>query len=330
MAQSILYIGGTGQISLPCVEASVAIGHKVTVLNRGRTAAPLPKGVSALAGDMNGDPYAGLGDRHFDVVCQFRLFTPEQMKRDIATFTGKTGQYVFISSASAYQKPVRHYIVTEKTPLENPYWAYSRDKMACERLLRDQAGLPYTIVRPSHTLRTGMPIQVGDDDTVLLRVIAGRPIVVAGDGTSLWTLTRAVDFARPFVRLLGNSRALNEDFHVTSDRAFTWDQIHQAIARGFGVEARIVHVPTDTLVRYNPQWIGPLLGDKSWSVLFDNSKVKSVAGAFTCAEDLDEILADSVRHAKRRLGQAAPDEAEDGLLDRIVAEQTALGSNRGK
>lgn len=330
MAQSILYIGGTGQISLPCAEASVAIGHKVTVLNRGRTAVPLPKGVSALTGDMNGDPYAGLGNRHFDVVCQFRLFTPEQMKRDIATFAGKTGQYVFISSASAYQKPPRHYIITEKTPLENPYWQYSRDKIACERLLRGQTGLPYTIVRPSHTLRTGMPIQVGDDDTVLLRMIAGRPIVVAGDGTSLWTLTRAVDFAEPFVRLLGNSRALNEDFHITSDRAFTWDGIHQAIARGFGVEVRIVHVPTDTLVRYNPQWIGPLLGDKSWSVLFDNSKVKSVAGPFTCSENLDEILADSIMHAKRRLGQAAPDEAEDGLLDRIVAEQTALGSNRGK
>jgi nucleoside-diphosphate-sugar epimerase len=325
MALSVLYIGGSGQISLPCVEASVAAGHKVTLLNRGKTTVPLPKGVETVAGDMSGDTYAALGDRRFDVVCQFRLFTPDQMKRDIAAFTGKTGQYVFISSASAYQKPARHYIITEKTPLENPYWQYSREKIACERLLREQSKLAYTIVRPSHTVRTGTPIQICDDDVVLRRMIAGQPTIVAGDGTSLWTLTRSVDLAQPFVRLLGNGRALNDDFHITNDRAFTWDQIHQGIARGFGVAAKIVHVPTDTLIRYNPEWIGPLLGDKSWSALFDNSKVKGVAGPFTCSETLDEILTDSIVHAKKRLANAPRNGAEDALIERIVSDQSKLG-----
>ncbi len=195
MALSVLYIGGTGQISAPCVEASLAAGHDVTILNRRKTAVPLLKGVKTLVGDMNGDAYGALEGRRFDVVAQFRVFTPEQMKRDIATFTGKTGQYVFISSASVYEKPVRHYLMTERTKLENKYWQYSRDKIACERLLRDQGKFAATIVRPSHTVRTGMPIQVGDPDNAIRRMIAGKPVIVAGDGSSLWTLTRSVDFA---------------------------------------------------------------------------------------------------------------------------------------
>lgn len=328
MAFSVLYIGGTGQISLPCVETSVAAGHTVTVLNRGKTDVPLPKGVETLTGDMAGDTYGALGDRRFDAVCQFRLYTPEQMSRDIATFTGRTGQYVFISSASAYQKPARDYVITEKTPLENPYWEYSRNKAACERMLRDQTKLTWTIVRPSHTVRTGLPIQIGDPDAAVRRMLAGKAVVVAGDGTSLWTLTRCVDLAAPFVRLLGNRRALDDDFQITNDRSFTWDQIHTAIGRGFGVEAKHAHVPSDTLIRYNRDWEGPLLGDKSWSVIFDNSKVKAVAGDFTCAEDLDVILEESIGHAKARQKAAkAPPAvlAEDALFDRIIAEQGALG-----
>jgi len=326
MALSILYIGGTGQISLPCVEASVAAGHKVTVLNRGKTTVPLPKGVATIVGDMHDAAYGDLGDQHFDVVAQFRLYTPAEMKRDIATFTGKTGQYVFISSASAYQKPARHYIITEKTPLENPHWEYSRNKIACELMLRGQGKLPYTIARPSHTVRTGMPVQMGDPDAAVRRMIAGRPVIVTGDGTSLWTLTRAIDFAVPFVALFGNSKAMNDDFQITSDRAFTWDQIHDAIARGFGVKAIHAHVPTDTLVRYHKAWEGPLMGDKSWSAVFDNSKVKSVAGPFQASQNLDEILEDSIMHAKARLkSPAAPESAEEVLMDRVIGEQGALG-----
>jgi len=326
MALSVLYIGGTGQISLPCVQESVAAGHDVTVLNRGKTSVELPKGVRTLTGDMAGNVYGNLGESTYDVVCQFRLYTPEQMRRDIATFTGRTGQYVFISSASAYQKPARHYIITEKTPLENPYWEYSRSKIAAERLLRDQSQLHWTIVRPSHTVRTGIPIQIGDSDAAIRRMLAGRPVIVAGDGTSLWTLTRARDLAVPFVRLLGNPKAIDDDFQITADRGHTWNAIHDAIGRAFGVTAIHAHVPTDTLVRYHPAWEGPLVGDKSWSALFDNSKVKGVAGPFACAEDLDTILEESVMHAKARLTTPAPPpSAEEILFDRIIAEQAALG-----
>jgi nucleoside-diphosphate-sugar epimerase len=325
MALSVLYIGGTGQISLPCVEASLAAGHDVTILNRNKTAAPLPKEVKTLVGDMNDGAYGELEDKHFDVVAQFRLYTSDQMKRDIATFTGKTAQYVFISSASVYEKPVRHYLMTERTKLENKYWEYSRDKIACEELLRGQDRLVYTIVRPSHTVRTGMPIQVGDPDSAIRRMTAGKPVIVAGDGSSLWTLTRSVDVATPFVRLLGNSAALNDDFHITTDRGFTWNQIHEAIARGFGVEAIHAHVPTETLVRFSKDWAGPLLGDKTWSALFDNSKVKRVAGPFEASQDIDDILRDSVMHAKERLRAPAPPESdEDRLIERVIAAQEGL------
>ena len=322
MALSVLYIGGTGQISAPCVEASLAAGHDVTILNRNKTAAALPKGVKTLVGDMNDVAYGDLGDKRFDAVAQFRLYTPDQMKRDIATFTGKSGQYVFVSSASVYEKPVRHYMMTEQTKIENKYWQYSRDKIASEQLLRDQDKIAYTIVRPSHTVRTGMPIQVGDPDGAIRRMIAGKPVIVAGDGSSLWTLTRFVDVVTPFVRLLGNPAALNDDFHIATDRAFTWNQIHEAIARGFGVEAIHAQVPTQTLVRFNKEWAGPLLGDKTWSALYDNSKVKRAAGPFEASQDIDEILRDSIMHAKARLKAPAPARSDqDRLIDAIIAAQ---------
>ncbi len=327
---SVLFIGGTGQISLPCVERAAAAGHSVSVFNRGRREAALPAGVTSIVGDMSdAATYRGLGDRRFDVVCQFMVFTPEQMAQDIATFAGKTGQYVFISSASVYEKPARHYVITERTPTVNPYWPYSQAKIACETLLRAATGLDWTIVRPSHTVRTGLPTMVGEGDVIPRRMLAGKPVIVAGDGTTPWTLTRSADFAVPFVGLFGKRAALGEDFHITSDRAYTWDAIYSAIARGIGASAPIVHVPTDTLVRYRPDWAGPLLGDKSWAALFDNSKVKRVAGDFTCSEDLDEVLAEPIRFLKQRLTQPAADAAElDGLIDRIAAEQSALGQHR--
>jgi len=323
---SILFIGGTGQISLPCVNEAVASGHRVAVLNRGKTDVPLPKGVETIVGDMHDAAYANLGERRFDVVAQFRLYTAPEMERDIRTFAGKTGQYIFISSASAYQKPAKHYIITEKTPLENPYWQYSRDKIACETLLRGQSKLPYTIVRPSHTVRTGVPAQIGDAEETVRRMIAGKPVIIAGDGTSLWTLTRCVDFAVPFVKLFGNPKAIDDDFQITSDRAYTWDQIYDAIGRGFGVKPVYCHVPTDTLVRYSKAWEGPLMGDKAWSALFDNSKVKGVAGPFYASTDIDNILEEPLRHTRDYLRSPAPPRSdEEALMERIIAAQSSLG-----
>ena len=321
----ILFVGGTGQISLPCVAQAVRAGHEVSVFNRGQRGEPLPAGVRVIAGDMK-DPssYAQLGAESWDVVAQFMVFTPAQMQQDIATFTGKTGQYIFISSASVYQKSISTYVITEATPAENPYWAYSQDKIACETLLK-ASGLPWTNVRPSHTVRSGIPSLLNDGDNAAHRALAGKPLIVAGDGTAPWTLTRSEDFAVPFVGLFGKAAALHEDFHITGDKGFTWDAIYTAIARGMGVTPKLVHVPTETLVRIRPDWAGPLLGDKSWTALFDNSKVKRVAGDFTCATDLDVILAEPIRHVKARLAQTGVVTTEnDSLYDRIAAAQQAV------
>jgi nucleoside-diphosphate-sugar epimerase len=327
MALNVLFIGGTGQISLPCVELAVKAGHKVSVFNRGIRDEPLPKKVKLIQGDMKDEKtYRKLGKTRWDVVAQFMVFLPEQMQLDIETFAGSTGQYVFISSASVYEKPARHYVITEKTPAVNPYWPYSQAKIACEEMLKAAKKLPWTIVRPSHTVRSGLPTMMNEGDLVARRMLAGKPVIVAGDGTTPWTLTRSADFAVPFTELLGNRKALGEVFHITGDMGFTWDAIYKAIGRGLGVEPNIVHVPTDTLVRYNAGWEGPLVGDKTWAALFDNKKVKRVAGKFTCSEDLDEILKEPLERLRKRLKDPGPDTSElDALLDKIAAQQSALG-----
>jgi nucleoside-diphosphate-sugar epimerase len=269
--------------------------------------------------------YAQLGGQNWDVVAQFMVFTPEQMQRDIATFAGKTGQYIFISSASVYQKTIDSYVITEQTPAINPYWGYSQAKIACETLMKASNGLPWTNVRPSHTVRTGLPTMLNDGDAVANRMLTGRPVIVAGDGNAPWTLTRSEDFATPFVNLFGNPHALYEDFHITGDKGFTWDAIYTAIGRGLGVEPRLVHVPTDTLCAYRPEWKGPLLGDKSWTALFDNSKVKRIAGDFTCETNLDRILEQPIKFLKQRTADKVPYSTElEALADRIIAAQTAL------
>ncbi len=329
MSKKILFIGGTGQISLPCVERAVAQGHDVSVYNRGERAATLPDGVTSITGDLTDNAaYSALAKHDFDVVCQFIAFTADQVARDVATFTGHTGQYIFISSASVYEKPAQHYVITETTPAINPYWKYSQDKIAGEEVLKASTGLKWTIVRPSHTVRSGLPTMMNEGFSIARRMVAGKPVLVAGDGTTPWTLTRSADFAVPFVGLLGKDAALGETFHITSDNAWTWNQIYDAIGRGLGVEAKIVNVPSATLARYHPDWEGPLMGDKTWAALFDNSKVKSVAGDFSCETSLDAVLAESLKHTRAHLA-ANPDEtyALDPLMDRIAAEQSALGTN---
>jgi nucleoside-diphosphate-sugar epimerase len=312
----VLYIGGTGQISFDCVHESVRLGHDVTVFNRGHNNAGLPPTCHLIAGDVEDDAaYGRLAAEHFDVVCQFRLFEPAGMERDLSLFTGHCGQYIFISSASAYQKPLRTLPITESVPLENPYWAYSRDKASMEALLREQTRLPYTIVRPSHTYRTKMPTPLGGEVSRMLR---GKPVVLHGDGESLWTITHAEDFARPFARLLGAPQVIGEAYHITSDRQWSWNEIVEAIAAALGVgEVEVIHVATDTLVAYWPEWEGPLLGDKSASVIFDNSKIKAAVGDFDCPIGPWE----GMRMVAERYPQRADgfDVALDHRYDRIVA-----------
>ena len=210
-------------------------------------------------------------DLEFDVVVDWIAYTPDDIERDLALFRGRVKQYVFISSASAYQKPPAHYLITESTPLHNPFWEYSRNKIACEeRLMRAyrEEGFPVTIVRPSMTYDTNLPIAIGGWGTYTLadRLMQGRPIIVHGDGSSLWVVTHADDFARGFLGLLGNERAIGQAFHITSDEVLTWNQIYQTIAEALGVEANIVHIPSDFIARVAPQMAGSLLGDKTWSV----------------------------------------------------------------
>ncbi|MFP4057859.1 MAG: SDR family oxidoreductase [Candidatus Brocadiia bacterium] len=327
----VLYIGGTGEISAACVWRSAEVGHDVAVFNRGRRDEPLPQGVRQITGELDDDAaYAELGKEHFDVVCQFLAYQPSRVERDVEVFGGRCGQYVFISSASAYQKPPRQVIVTEDVPVENPFWPYSQRKADMERyLLRQHADgrLAVTIVRPSHTHRTRFPGGIAGGDDWAWRMRAGKPIVVHGDGTSLWTLTYSTDFAVPFVGLFGKDRALGEAFHITRHlESHPWDRIFTEVGKALGVEPRLVHVPTDTLVRYNPQWKGPMLGDKTWSVLFDNSKVMSVAGPFQCAVGLEEGIRRAAEHYRERADAFQPDEDLHALLDRIVEEQEALGA----
>jgi len=329
----VLYIGGTGEISCACAARSVEVGHDVAVFNRGRRGAdesPLPASVERITGDLADEAaYRALGRRGFDVVCQFLAYDLAAVRRDVEVFAGRCRQYVFISTASAYEKPPRRLVVGEDVPLANPYWAYSRAKAAAEGYLLAQhaAGrVAVTVVRPSHTLRTRLPGGIARGEDWAWRMLNGRAVIVHGDGEGLWTLTHSADFAVPFCALLGNDRALGQAFHITRHmESFTWNAITAAAAAGLGAEPRIVHVPTDTLVRYNADWAGPLLGDKAWSVMFDNSRLMTVAGAFTCRFGLDEMMALAAEHVRRRLATYAPDAALHALLDRIAEEQVALG-----
>lgn len=280
----VLFIGGTGNISAAVSKLALEQGIDLYHLNRGNK--PALDGVNNLVADI-ADSIAVkkmLSNHIWDVVVNWVAFTPEDVIRDIKTFEGKVGQYIFISSASVYQKPPVHYIISETTPLDNPFWDYARNKIACENLLMDEfvrKEFPVTIVRPSHTYSTVIPVTLGGwtEYTVIDRIKKGLPVVVQGDGTSLWTLTHADDFAIGFLGLFGNNLALGEAFHITSDEVLTWNQIYQTVAQATGFDANIVHIPSDYIANYAdlhhyPSKRGSLLGDKSYSAVFDNSKIK--------------------------------------------------------
>lgn len=323
--QRILFIGGTGIISSASVSLALEAGHDVTVLNRGTTGIrPLPEGVRSLVADVR-DPDATRtaldavrGD--FDVVADFLSFTPEQLQSGIGLFEGRVGQYVFISSASAYQTPPSRLPVTESTPLRNPHWQYSRDKIACEELLvaaYRERGFPATIVRPSHTYdATSVPTLGGWTDIARMR--AGKSIVVHGDGSSLWTITHTRDFAVAFVGLLGHPAAAGDVFHITGDHAPTWDQIYRWIGAAAGVEPDLVHVASDTIAAVEPSWGPGLIGDKMHSMVFDNSKVKALVPGFRTTVTFDEGAREIVdwhdAHPERQIVDAEADAAFDRIL----------------
>lgn len=326
----VLYIGGTGEISYSCVQASTDAGHHCTVFNRGLNEEPLPTTTRQIVGDVNdAAAYSVLARERFDVVCQFTAYKLSEIDRDISIFGGKCGQYVFISTASAYQKPPTTFRLTEDVPLGNPFWPYSQAKADMEAALMKahaQGKIAATIVRPSHTFRRRFPGTFVKGDINAWRMLHDRPIVVHGDGNAIWTLTHSEEFAQPFVRLLGRKQTLGEAYHIAPGGVYMWDFILNTMAEALGVKARLVHVPSETLIRYNKEWIGPLLGDKGWCATFDQSKLSAIVGEMPRIRPLHERFAQVAEFYRERARTAAPDRELHALLDRIAAEQARLGT----
>lgn len=324
----VLFIGGTGIISSACSKLALDRGIDLYLLNRGQSHRPVPAGAKVLIGDIRdaSSARAALGDHHFDAVVNWIAFTPEQVQADLELFRGRTGQYVFISSASAYQTPLAALPITESTPLRNPQWLYSRNKIACEDLLTRayrEEGFPATIVRPSHTYdHTLLPITGGW--TTVARMRQGKKVFVHGDGSSLWVMTHNTDFAKGFVGLLGNPHAIGDVFHITSDELLTWNQIYALVAKAAGVEAQLVHVPSDLIAAFDANIGAGLLGDKTHSVIFDNSKIKRLVPDFVCttpfARGIEDVLAWYDANPDRQV--INPD--IDALTDRIVAAMESI------
>lgn len=321
----VLFIGGTGIISTAVSRQAVARGIELYHLNRGLRQ-PGIEGVHQITADVHrfDEAQAALKDHSFDVVVDWIAYTPDDVERDLALFRGRTKQFVFISSASAYQKPPSHYIITESTPLYNPYWEYSRNKIACELRLQQayrEEGFPVTVVRPSLTYDPQFPIALGGWGCYTLadRLLKGRPIIVHGDGSSLWVVTHADDFARGFLGLLGNDQAIGHAFHITTDEVLTWNQIYETIADALGVEARIVHMSSEFIAQTIPELTGGLLGDKSWSVVFDNTKIKTFVPGFQATipfrEGIRRTLAWFDADERRRRVDDAVNAQLDYLLD---------------
>jgi len=325
-----LLIGGTGNISSHITrQLAEDKDWEVWLLNRGNKSGALPDSVYVINADINDEELAGrkLDCMTFDVVADFIAYTPDQVERDIRLFEGRIGQYIFISTASAYQKPLSNYLVTESTPLANPFWQYSRDKIACEDVLirrYRENGFPVTIVRPSHTYGDyHIPVSVSGTKgpwPVLERMRAGKPVIVNGDGASLWTVTHSSDFARAFIGLMGNAHAIGEAVQITSDETLSWDQIYKIIGRCLGVEPELVHIASDYLVALRPEIRGNLLGDKSHSVVFDNTKLKRLVPGFHAGTRFDQGVAKSIANFMDNPALRVADPAFDQWCDKVIAE----------
>ncbi len=319
----VLFIGGTGIISSACSQIALQQGMELFLLNRGRSFRSVPAGAQVLTADKNNTDEVKkiLAGMKFDVVVDWIAYTPVQVKQDLELFRENARQYIFISSASAYQTPPACLPVTESTILDNPFWDYSRNKIACEAVLADayrKEKYPFTIVRPSHTYDASL-IPFHGGWTMMDRMIKGKKVIVHGDGTSLWTLTHHSDFARAFVGLFGNSHAIGETIHITSDEYLDWNQIYQLLAEAAGVDAKLVHIPSELINAYDPEWGASLLGDKSASMIFDNSLIKRLVPGWAARipfsigarEIVSWYLADPARQIV--------DEGFNHLVDKIIA-----------
>jgi len=328
----VLFIGGTGNISSACSDLAISRGIDLYHLNRGLSAGIRNvHGMKTIISDIRDfeETQKALQGYTFDAVVDFIAYLPEHIENDIKLFTGKTNQFVFISSASAYQTPPEKLPITEDTPLDNPFWEYSRNKIACEDKLKEafiNNGFPYTIVRPSHTYdRTILPVVGGY--TVLNRMVQGLPVILHGDGTSIWTLTHSRDFAVGLIGLLGKTEAIDQAYHITSDEWLTWNGIYSILAKELNVTPHIVHIPSDVIARYD-QTIGDgLLGDKSHSMIFDNSKIRKLVPDFNPVIPFEQGATEIVEWYLGNTMQKEPDESMNQLLDTIIHDYSTYTEN---
>ena len=323
----VLFIGGTGIISTASTRLAAERGIELTLLRRGQHAVDLPKNVSTITADISDEAAVaqGLGSQSFDAVVDWTVFTTDQLERDIRLFRSRTNQYIFISSASAYQKPIGHYLITESTPLANPYWQYSRDKIACEdRLMKAyrEEGFPITIVRPSLTYGdTQIVLAVNSWQrswTAVDRMRRGKKVIVPGDGTSLWVITHNTDFAKGLVGLLGHRQAIGHAFHITGEEAMTWDQFYRITAQAAGVEAQIVHIPSDFIGACLPDELGGLTGDKSVSAIFDNTKIKRFVPGYCATLPFAQGIQRTIDWFDADPRRKQIDEAANASWDKII------------
>jgi nucleoside-diphosphate-sugar epimerase len=335
-----LFIGGTGTISTAVSSLAVERGWELSLLNRGNNLSHVPAGAKVLTADSNDEEVVSklIRDLEFDVVADFIAYEPSQIQRDVRLFAGKTRQFIFISSASAYQKPLSHFKVTESTPLSNPYWQYSRDKIACEEVLlseyRDH-DFPITIVRPSHTYNNGkVPLSLSGSNgcwQVIHNIMNEKPVIVIGDGSSLWAVTHSSDFAKAFVGLMGNHAAVGESVHITSDEVLTWNEIYDCVGAALGVRVKKVHVSSDFLIACKPDLQGGLLGDKANSVCFDNSKIKGLVPGYVATVRFDQGVRQSIAYLLAHPELQKPDAEFDRFCDEVMlAQNEAFASFRNR
>ena len=325
-----LFIGGTGTISSAISKLAIEKGIELYLLNRGNRTDRVPEGAKVLIADINDEQAVTelIKDIKFDVVADFIAFNTSQIQRDIRLFSKKTKQFIFISSASAYQKPLSHYKITESTPLSNPYWQYSRDKIACEEMLMTEYrknNFPITIVRPSHTYsESSIPLAIHGKKgpwQVIDRMIKGKSVIIHGDGSSLWTITHNSDFAKAFVGIMGNSAALGEAVHITSEEAITWNKIYDCIGDALEVEVKKFHVATDFLLKCKPDFEGALIGDKANTVVFDNSKIKRLVPDYVATTRFDEGIKLSLKYILSHPELQVKDEEFDQFCENVIMAQ---------
>ncbi|HOJ78633.1 MAG TPA: SDR family oxidoreductase [Bacillota bacterium] len=325
----VLFIGGTGVISEAVSKLAITRNIELYMLNRGTKQEFIPPGTKLIQADIRNleATKKALADHQFDVVVDWIAYEPQHIENDFQLFNGRTKQFIFISSASAYQKPATHYLITESTPLANPYWQYSRDKIACEELLLKyyrESGFPITIVRPSLTYGlTMIPAALNSWQypwTIIERMRQGKPVIIHGDGTSLWTITHNTDFAKAFVGLMGNFSAIGHAFHITSDEALTWDQIYQYIAEAAGIEAKFIHISSDFICSVVPELKGSLLGDKSHSAIFDNTKIKRFVPDYVATVRFSDGIRETINWFEAHPEYCKVDDEWNQMLDLILAK----------